>query len=98
MRLDSWLNKKYYDYIYIEKIDGERVYLDEGESLLISVDCVMLQDLEGKKCLFPTIQVSSIKYKLKSYRWTLLRMDGIGGVDTKDFSINLDIIKESAND
>lgn len=65
MKITNWLNLDHHEFVIVDMIDGRRLALKKGDSLLIAVDSVMIKQKNGADLILPSIQVAQIIKKLK---------------------------------
>ncbi len=65
--LDSWLDFKFYEFIYIDLIDGQRINLTKGESLLINISSIKIRNDQGLTVAYPASRVVVACWRVKEW-------------------------------
>lgn len=63
MSATSWYNLNFYEYIVIDRMDGQRIYLEEGEELLMAVDSVNVRNNKEDLTIYPACQILRVVCK-----------------------------------
>lgn len=65
MKYKSWYKMEFYEYIVIDKTDGQRLVLEKGDSFMLSIDSLLAIKADGHRILYPAVNIASVQYKLK---------------------------------
>lgn len=53
----GWLTLDFYEFIILDRVDGQRIRLKDGEELLVSVDSFTVRTKENDLYIYPAIQI-----------------------------------------